>query len=212
MIKLVAFDLDGTVGDTIQFCLKAFKEAVSPYANHELSDNEIKRTFGLNEEGMIKQTVPVDSWERALSDFYVVYETMHILCPSPFGGIPELINELHERAITVVLITGKGVKSCAITLKQFGMETCFDRIETGSSKRNNKSEAMRALQQFYRISSDEMVYIGDAVSDIEACNAASVQCLSAAWAESADTEQLEAYNPGYVFDSIESIRDYLLNR
>lgn len=31
MIKLVAFDLDGTIGDTIPMCLKALKKAVTPY-------------------------------------------------------------------------------------------------------------------------------------------------------------------------------------
>ena len=55
MIRLVAFDLDGTIGDTIPLCLAAFREATTPYVDHELSDDEIARTFGLNEEGMINQ-------------------------------------------------------------------------------------------------------------------------------------------------------------
>lgn len=36
MIKLVAFDLDGTIGDTIPMCLKALKKAVTPYVTLEL--------------------------------------------------------------------------------------------------------------------------------------------------------------------------------
>lgn len=35
MIKLVAFDLDGTIGDTIPMCLKALKKAVTPYVTHK---------------------------------------------------------------------------------------------------------------------------------------------------------------------------------
>lgn len=34
MIKLVAFDLDGTIGDTIPMCLKALKKAVTPYVTY----------------------------------------------------------------------------------------------------------------------------------------------------------------------------------
>ena len=30
MIRLVAFDLDGTIGDTIPLCLAAFREATTP--------------------------------------------------------------------------------------------------------------------------------------------------------------------------------------
>ena len=38
MIKLVAFDLDGTIADTIPMCIEAFKQAVSPYASKILND------------------------------------------------------------------------------------------------------------------------------------------------------------------------------
>lgn len=55
MIKLIAFDLDGTIGDTVPMCIRAFEKAVSPYAGHTLSEREIMQTFGLNEVGMIKK-------------------------------------------------------------------------------------------------------------------------------------------------------------
>ena len=76
MIKLVAFDLDGTIADTIPMCIEAFKQAVSPYASKILSEDDIVKTFGLNEEGMIKEVVSED-WEKALIDFYVKYKEMH---------------------------------------------------------------------------------------------------------------------------------------
>lgn len=55
MIKLIAFDLDGTIGDTVPMCIRAFEKAVSPYVGHTLSEREITQTFGLNEVGMIKK-------------------------------------------------------------------------------------------------------------------------------------------------------------
>lgn len=212
MLKLIAFDLDGTVGDTIPLCLKAFRKAVAPYITYELSDDDVVQTFGLDEEGMMKRVVTGDNWKKALNDFYAIYEKMHVSCPQPFEGIPALINELHQRNKIVALITGKGMESCTITLRQFGMETCFERIETGSSEKNRKSEAMIVLLQYYRLSPDEMVYIGDTVSDIEACNAAGIQCLSAVWATSTTRRQIERYNSGFVFSSVKLLQDYLLAR
>lgn len=95
MIKLVAFDLDGTIGDTIPMCLKALKKAVTPYVTlNDVSENDILETFGLNEKGMIKKLVGYN-WENALDDFYVIYEQMHIMCPRPFDGITELIEKLN---------------------------------------------------------------------------------------------------------------------
>ena len=79
MIRLVAFDLDGTIGDTIPLCLAAFREATTPYVDHELSDDEIARTFGLNEEGMINQVVYGDSRvpSKFTGPFFVQFNSIH---------------------------------------------------------------------------------------------------------------------------------------
>ncbi|MBQ4280058.1 MAG: HAD family hydrolase [Rikenellaceae bacterium] len=209
MIKLVGFDLDGTIGDTIPMCIEAFREAVAPYAGHALADEEIVQTFGLNEEGMVRR-VAGERWEEALEDFYEVYERMHDRCPRPFDGMAELIEELKRHGIAVALVTGKGERSCGITLRRFGMASCFGRIETGSPERNRKAEALADLMAHYGIGPDEMVYVGDALSDITACREAGVRCLSAAWAVPPDiAERQEAENPGAVFPSVGALRDHL---
>lgn len=211
MIKMVAFDLDGTIGDTIPMCIKTFQQAVTPYTQRKLSKKEIIQTFGLNEEGMIKRIVTNNNWEKALSDFYVLYKEAHISCPHPFDGIIELIKELKANSISTVLITGKGEKSCSITLRQFGMDTCFDKIETGSPVKNRKPEAIKNLLFKTQLRSDEIVYIGDTISDIEACKEVGIRCLSAAWGVSSKAVcQLESYNKDYVFYTVKSLRDFLM--
>jgi len=209
MIKLVAFDLDGTIGDTIPMCLKAFKMAVEPYIGYELSNEDVFQTFGLDEEGMIKQFVDKANLEAAIYDFYTIYPKMHTLCPQPFAGILELIKELRDKSVIVTLITGKGKKSCEITLQQFGLDGYFDRLETGSSLKNRKSEAMKNLLVDYDLKPDEMIYIGDTVSDISCCRFVGVRCLSAAWSKSTDLTELEKYNKEYTFKCIRSLKEYL---
>lgn len=211
MIKLVAFDLDGTIGDTLSMCIQAFKEATQPYTGRELSDVEVVQTFGLNEEGMIRCVVDEAYRQQALHDFYVIYEALHkTMCPKPFEGIRELITLLKQKDIIVVLITGKGVKSCDITLRQFNMETCFAKVVTGSAERNIKSKALKELLCTYHLSIDEIVYIGDTVSDIKECQKVKVRCLSAAWSIP-QSETLEYHNAKNVFYSISSISGFLLS-
>lgn len=212
MLKLVAFDLDGTIADTIPMCIEAFKYAVAPYTSKELSENDVVQTFGVNEEGMIKQVVSED-WEKALIDFYKKYEQMHTMCPSPFSGMKELITELNDKSIIVALITGKGQRSCDITLHHFGIESLFDAIYVGSPDKNTKAESMVRLMSHYHIQSSEMMYIGDEFSDITACCEVGVRCLSAAWiATPSKIIQLEKANQGYVFTTIESLRSFLITK
>lgn len=212
MIKLVAFDLDGTIGNTLPMCIQAFKKATRPYIGHELSDEEVVLTFGLNEEGMIGCVVDEPYRQQALHNFYVIYKNLHQeMCPTPFEGIRELISLLKQKGIIVVLITGKGMNSCDITLKQFNMKTSFTKVITGNAERNIKAEALKGLLHDYHLAANEIVYIGDALSDITECRKANVMCLSAAWSiPQNEVTTLENCNPKNVFYSIPSLSDYLL--
>lgn len=208
MVKMVAFDLDGTLCDSIPMCIKAFCEAVSPYADHEITEKDVIETFGLNEIGMIKAVVN-QNWEQALHDFYQYYEKLHYMCSEPFPGICELIEFLQKKQIIVVLITGKGEKSCNITLKKLGLNNTFVEITTGSEKNPNKAESILYLMEKYSVKADEFYYIGDAVSDVIACNKAGVTCLSAAWTELSNVEKLQKINSPYVFEYITELNKFL---
>lgn len=208
MIKMAAFDFDGTIADTVPMCIKAFRTAVSPYAGHELTNQEILQTFGLNEIGMVKAVIK-DNWQSALQDFYSYYEKMHNSCTEPFPYIWDLIKHLKEKNVITALITGKGQKSCYISLKKLGMENCFSEIMVGDEICNNKAESILKLLKKYHIKKDEFYYVGDAIADVTACREAGVTCLSAAWAHSVDLEELKKINPAYIFTSITGLMTFL---
>nr|WP_288974147.1 HAD family hydrolase [uncultured Blautia sp.] len=210
MIKLVAFDLDGTIGDTIPMCIKAFRQAVSPYAGHLLTDREVVETFGLNEIGMIKYIVP-ENWEQALYDFYSLYEKLHYECSEPYEGIQDLIVALRAKGFILALITGKGERSCQITLNAFGMEHNFDEILTGSESENVKAQSLKLLLKKYDLLPAQCVYIGDAVSDVSEAGKAGIICLSALWGTTAKAEELKIINADYIFETVGELRDYLLS-
>ena len=63
-----------------------------------------------------------------MNDFYQVYEQMHGGCRTPYNGIKEQLQGLRDRGTKTALITGKGEKSCQITLEQFGLSDIFDDV------------------------------------------------------------------------------------
>lgn len=204
MIKMVAFDFDGTIADTIPICIESLKQALSPYAEYKLTSQMVIQTFGLNETGMVKALIK-DKWELALEDFYLYYEKMHTSCRTPFPQICELITYLKGKNIIVPLITGKGQKSCTISLQKLDLENCFSDIMVGDETHHNKAESMLALLEKYEIKKNEFYYIGDAPSDIMACREVGVPCLSAAWSECAEIERLNEMNRDFVFYRISDL-------
>lgn len=216
MIKLVIFDLDGTLADTIPLAIKSFSKAASSYAGRTLTEKEIVETFGINEIGMMRAVLgkncQAETLEKALTDYYKYYEEMHELeCPALFSGVTDLLNYLKKKPLPVSLITGKCEKSCMISLHKFGIENIFDDVITGSEHGNIKSENIKSLLQKYNLQASECFYVGDAVSDVTESQKAGVTCLSAAWSSTADKPALQKANHGNVFERICDLQKFFAN-
>ena len=69
MLKMIAFDFDGTLAPTIPMVIDVFRRSVAPYVEHELTKQAIVQTFGLNEVRIVK-AVAGQRWPVALAAFY----------------------------------------------------------------------------------------------------------------------------------------------
>lgn len=79
----------------------------------------------------------------------------------------------------------------------------------GDEIHHNKAESILKLLKKYSIKNDEFYYIGDALSDVTACREIGATCLSAAWSDSADLEEMRKVNPNYIFNNISYLRIFL---
>ncbi|OUN19386.1 HAD family hydrolase [Pseudoflavonifractor sp. An85] len=209
MFRMIGFDLDGTLADTLPLCIQAFGLALSPYAGHTLSEEEITATFGLDEVG-ISKILAGDQWEAGVADYCREYRRLHPqLVPDLFPGIRDLLLTLKDRGIPLVLVTGKGTPTCTISLEEWGISHLFHEVLCGSDVAPNKVDHLRYLLDKYQLAPEEFCYIGDTPTDVDACHQAGVTCLSAAWQDGV-TETLEQRNPGKVFARVADCGAYLL--
>jgi len=208
-IKGVIFDLDGTLANTLPLCIRAFREAVSPLIQRPLTDEEIIATFGPSEEGTIRALAP-DHYEQGVSDYLRFYKAHHGICPRPFAGIRELLKLLQERSIRIAMVTGKGKHSTMVSLEQFGLLPFFEVIETGAPHGPRKPEGIEAvLREWADLSREEVIYVGDAPSDIEASRMVGVAVIAAAWAETAEPDRLKELEPDEFFYTVEDFADWI---
>ena len=210
MLKLAAFDFDGTLADSVEFCLAVFDVVFKKYMGDKAPDREaVYQNFGMNEPGVIRFFLGKENPE-AEQDFYRIHRELHMeKCPEPYPGVISLLDFLKEKGIEMTILTGRSETTCQISMECLKMGHYFSRFQYGSPEKNDKCGHLLKLLQDTGLQKDEILYIGDALSDITACKAAGITCLSAAWASSARINELEKNNPGLVFYSVESMKDYL---
>lgn len=208
-IKAVIFDLDGTLGNTIPLCIEAFRKSIEPLIGKGITDEEITATFGPSEEGTIKALAPTH-YDKGISDYLRWYKNLHFKCPTPFEGIHNLLKFLSKKEIGIAMVTGKGVHSTKITLDKFGITHFFDIIETGDSEGPRKQEGIEKVLKYYSgLCKNEVVYVGDAPSDIVACKKTDVPIIAAAWAETVCSERLIELNPDEIFYNINDFNNWI---
>lgn len=210
MIKHAAFDFDGTLADSVDFCLAVFDKVFSKYMGDNAPEREkIYNSFGMNEPGVIRFFM--GGWNsEAENDFFRFHRELHMkYCPEPLPGVMDLLRMLKEKNISMSIITGRSETTCNISLELLDLKAFFPTALYGSPEKNDKAAQLREIMKKYDLAADEIVYIGDAVSDVQACREAGVRCLSAAWASTARIDDLEKVNPGLVFRTVGSMRTFL---
>lgn len=207
-LKGIIFDFDGTLANTLPVCIDAFHRAIEPLAGRTFSDAEIIATFGPSEEGTIKALAP-DRFDEGVRSYLEHYAALHDQCRGLIPGMDELLQFLQAKKIRLALVTGKGAGSLKISFDKLGIAGYFDVIETGSVEGVVKARGIRSVLDQWAMRNEDVVYVGDAPSDILACREAGVRVVAAAWETTADADALLKLAPDEIFYSLDEFKEWL---
>jgi HAD superfamily hydrolase (TIGR01549 family) len=191
-------------------CIKAFKASIEPLAGKTFTDTEIIATFGPSEEGTIRKLIP-EYYDEGVEAYLRHYEEMHHLYDEPFEGVAALLEELRRRGVRLGMVTGKGPRSAEISLKRYNLQEYFAVLETGRPEGPRKAAAIAAiLESWPEVRKQEVLYVGDAPSDITACREAGIPIAAVAWASTSDAKELETFGPDYLFTDFAEFEAWLM--
>ncbi len=209
-LKAVIFDMDGTLGDTLPLCVEAYRRCTEELTGRRPEAEEVTRLFGISDRGVLGGLLGMGADDPALpiGRFVKIYrELHHALCPAPFPGAVELLRQLRASGLRLGLISGKEAYTAEPTLDIFGMQGLFDWRAYGDPYLNVKEACLRAALRHWGLAPDELVYVGDAPSDITHSHAAGVRIINAAWAPGAAAEEAAclALAPDYRLGSFDKL-------
>ncbi len=205
MYKAVVFDMDGTLGDTLPLCVEAFRRCTQEQSGVLPQAEEVLQHFGKSDRGVLGALLGIspDDPKLPIARFVEIYEEMHpIWAAAPFDGAVDMLRRLQKRGVRIALITGKEHYTGEPTIRRFGMEGLFEWIGYGKPTHNCKDERLKELMREWSLQPQDILYVGDAPSDIELCHKTGVAIINAAWGSNAaaDAAACIALNPEYRLD------------
>lgn len=188
MIKLVIFDLDGTLVNSltdlalsVNFALK--EVGLKPY------DIDCYRQFvGNGRDVLIKKALADKSddtvlFEKVKKLFDEHYEIHSLDNTHAYEGAGKLLNELKQKGILTAVHSNKPDEFVAKILnKAFpGYEFTFAFGQRKEFKRKPSGDAVKAMMKKLDLSPDECIYVGDSDVDVLTGHDAGIKVCGATW-------------------------------
>jgi HAD superfamily hydrolase (TIGR01549 family) len=182
-LKCIVFDMDGTLTQTNQLIYDSFNYIAQKYAGRTYTIPEIHAMFGPPEEEALLEIVRLDQMDEVMKDYLAFYRTHHSQLARLYPGIDEILRYTKERGKNLALFTGKGTHTTRITLQEFHIDKYFDFVVTGNDVVNRKpsSEGLRKIMEHFALQPNEVLMVGDAVSDVKAAHEAGVKIAAVVW-------------------------------
>ena len=215
MKKLVIFDLDGTLLDTIADLAESANYALKQlgYPTHPV---DTIRTFvgnGINkllERALPAQEQTEENVMRMRSHFVPYYDIHNADLSSPYPGIVSLLEDLQAKGILLGVASNKYQAATVKLVKQYFPTIDFVEILGQREGINVKPDPTIVFDILKKsnVSPEEVLYVGDSGVDMQTAINAGVDAVGVTWGFRPRAE-LESFHPMGLIDEASELMKFI---
>lgn len=204
MDRVVIFDFDGVLINSIQVQKGALKESYNRIVNKEDPpyDEFFKRSGSSLEVIFSDLKLPMD-----MIPIYREYSKTHLDEIELFPCTREVLWQLHKMNIKIALFTGKDSDRTLQILKKFEIRGFFDSIVCSDKIEKPKPNPDGIWKIFRELNinrKNDAFLVGDAVNDIKCAHRAGIMSVAVTWGEG-NRDDLLALRPNYIINNLPEI-------
>lgn len=206
-MQTLIFDFDGTLVDSMQLYIRGFNAVGADFGLPKInltnlqemkhsSIRDLMKKYGLSSVKLTKLLFMVNRNVRR-----------EVAAVKFFPKIKSLLIKLSKR-YQLGILTSNHVENVEDFLKEQDFEGIFDFIYA-SNDLFGKDKVLKNLIKKYHLKKQEVLYFGDEVRDIEACQKMQIKIAAVTWGFNGQ-ELLAFKNPDYLFSSPDEIANLLI--
>lgn len=188
MKKIVIFDLDGTLLNTLDDLSDSTNYALSKFGYPTRTIEEVRQFVGNGVAKLIERAIPDgknnSNFEKCLSIFKENYAQNMYNKTAPYNGIIEMLSNLKSKGIKIAVVSNKfdlAVKElCKKYFEGFIDFAAGENEALGIKKKPAPDTVLSVLRKF-SFSPEDAVYVGDSDVDIMTAKNSKMRCISVTW-------------------------------
>lgn len=174
MIKLIVFDLDGTLLDTIYDLHEAMNYVLKKYNYRLITLDMAKQNIGTGIRNFIKKSINDESnnnIDNMFNDFMDYYSKNYNNKTKLYDGIYDIVYNLKKDGYILGVISNKRYEILNNLVNDYFKDLFSFVIGDGSGfKKKPDNESILYIINRYNINKEELLYIGDSDTDIITIN------------------------------------------